>query len=159
MPKVEWVGALRLARFKGEVGIFPVDTISIEGMRRIGKIGTEALVSTRTARNIKQHRLAWALARKLVECVDTLHDDEDAMDYLKKKARHGHFYVDPLTGEAEFRVGSIAFASLSQEKFGAVFDRFVKVICEEIVPGLDEGDLKREVIEMCEGEWGRRFGR
>lgn len=158
MPKTEWAGMLRRSRFAGEAGVFPVDVIAIEGMRRIGKEGTQTLVSTRTPRNLKQHRLAWALAQKLVDCCDWLLDRDNAMDYLKKKAGHVKFYVLP-NSEVELRTLSIAWAALPQEQFTPIFDNMIKVICEQIVPGLNAEDLRREVLEMAGGELGRRAAR
>lgn len=159
MPRTEWSGMLRRAKFPGELGVFPTDVIAIEGMRRIGREGTQALIATRTPRNILQHRLIWALADKLTDCVDTLDDREQAMFLLKVKAKHGSWVMDPQSGELHFKVDSISFDALAQEEFDVLFERFVKIICQEIVPGLSSEDLKREVLDLAGGELGRRAAR
>lgn len=155
MPKIEWSAVKRPAKMAGEIGLFPADAMAAEELDRI-KDGAETLTSTKTPRNPRQHRLAWALAQKLAESVDTLHDRDDAMALLKIKARHVRWMSDPQTGSMWPVPQSISFASLSQEQFGRLFDRFVWIICNELVPGIDEDDLRREVLELVDGDAGRR---
>ena len=125
----------------------PVDQMSEEDLVRV-PLGLMVLVEIRTPRNIQQHRLAWALADKVAEACDFLHDRIDAMDWLKLKARHVRYIHNHHTGETQIIPKSIRFASLSQQAFNRVFNRMIYVTVTEIVPGLDEGALRSEIETM-----------
>jgi hypothetical protein len=109
------------------------------------------MVSLSSPRNPKQFALAWALATKVAEACDFLHDKEDGMDWLKIKARHVKMITDPRTGNVAIIPKSIAFASLSQDAFKRVLDRMIYVTVTEIVPGMDEGKLRAEISAMVAG--------
>ena len=125
----------------------PVDPISEEELQKI-PLNKDILVTFKTPRNLRQFRLAWALAHKVAEACDFLHDNEDAMDWLKIKARHVKFIQDPRTKQVAIVPKSIAFASLSQDAFKRVLDRMIYVTITEIIPGLKESDLRREIEKM-----------
>lgn len=140
----------RQARRPNEMGLFPVDDVSLDEMMKVPGEKT-SLVSAKAPRNPRHHALAWALATKLAEACDWLHDAEDAMTYLKVRARHVIWVTNPLTGEAIARPKSIAFGSLDQVHFARVFDRFVWIITRELLPGIEEGTLRAEILKMVEG--------
>lgn len=125
----------------------PVDPISEEDLQKV-PLAKDVLVTVRTPRNLRQFRMAWALAAKVAASCDFLHDSEDAMDWLKIKARHVKMIQDPRTQQVAIIPKSIAFASLSQDAFKRVLDRMVYVVCSDIVPGLDESSLRREIEDM-----------
>lgn len=118
--------------------------------------GKDLIVTVKAPRNPRQHRLAWALANKLSDCCDFLPDAESAMDYLKIKARHVKIVHDPRTGNAYIVPKSIAFASVDQTAFSRLFNRMVWVVCNEIVPGLDESALRNEIEAMVTGNTRQR---
>lgn len=126
----------------------PVDEVSADELSLV-PADKDVLVTLRSPRNPKQHRLAWALATKLAECCTYLHDREDAMDFLKIKSRHVKIVQNPGTGHVFLVPKSIAFASVDQAAFNRLFNRMVWVVCNEIVPGLDEGQLRDEIESMC----------
>ena len=125
----------------------PVDPISEEELQRV-PLNRDLLVTVKTPRNTRQFRLAWALAAKVAEACDFLHDSEDAMDWLKIKARHVKVIQNPKTNQVVIIPKSIAFASLGQDAFKRVFDRMVYVTVTEVIPGLDEGKLRAEISAM-----------
>lgn len=125
----------------------PVDPISDDELCKL-PLDKDLLVTVRSPRNLRQFRLAWALATKVAEACDFLHDREDAMDWLKIKARHVKYLQDPRTQQLAIVPKSIAFASLSQDAFKRVFDRMTYVTTTEIIPGLKESDLRREIEKM-----------
>lgn len=133
---------------RGKV-LVPADDIAAEEMARLPE-NKATLVTARVPRNPRHHRLAWALAQKLSEMVDGLHDREDAMTYLKIKARHVDYLTDPKTGAVYLLPKSINFASLDQTAFSRLWDRMTWVVCNEIVPGLDEDALQREILDMVD---------
>jgi hypothetical protein len=126
--------------------LVPVTEIDAEAIASIPE-GKDVFVTPKHRRNPKHHRLAWALAEKLSEMCD-FNDREDAMDFLKIKARHIKMIMDPRSGHVEIVPKSISFASLDQQAFSRIFNRMVWVICNEIVPGLEETALRREVEAM-----------
>lgn len=138
--------SVELALIKEPGRLVPVDEVSSDDLMAIPN-GTEVLVSPRMPRSLRQHRFVWALAQKLAENCAFLRDRQEAMDYLKVKAKHvrlvtapdGSFYVFPR---------SIAFASMSQVAFTQLLNKMIDVICGEILPGLEEQDLRNEVSEM-----------
>lgn len=136
---------MRKARGKLE----PVDQMSAEDLALL-PADKDLLVTAKAPRNIRHHRLAWALAQKLADACDFLHDREDAMNYLKIKARHVKIVQD---GERVYLIPkSIAFASLRQDGFARLFNRMIWIVCNDILPGVAESDLRREIEEMCFGE-------
>lgn len=128
----------------------PVDPMSEEDMDHL-PADRDLLVSAKAPRNLRQHRLAWALAQKLAEACDYLHDREDAMDYLKIRAKHVRMIAEP-SGKVHLIPRSIAFGSVDQVKFSRLFNRMVWVVCNEILPGLDEGALRAEIEAMVSGQ-------
>lgn len=144
-----------LVMVKRDGGLFPADMLSIERFEKM-KTGAEALVHAKTPRNVRHHRLAWVLAEELANCCDFLFDREDAMEYLKLKSRHVDWLTDHQTGKVYPRTRSIAFASLSQEKFDTIFNRFVWVACNVIVPDLEEQALRDRIHQIVDGEPQRR---
>ena len=127
--------------------LVPVDEVAAEEVRLIPTT-QDVLVTVKTPRNVRQFKLAWALAQKVSEAVDFLHDREDAMDWLKIKARHVRMLQNPRTKQVLIIPKSIAFASLGQDAFARVFNRMVWITCNEIIPGLEEGSLRAELEAM-----------
>lgn len=124
-----------------------VDAVSADEFSRVSAT-KELLVTIKAPRNPRQHRLAWALAQKIAEACDFLFDADDAMNWLKIKARHVRMIHDPRTGQVAIVPKSIAFASADQATFSRIFNRMVYVTCTEIIPGLDESALRAEIEAM-----------
>lgn len=131
--------------------LVPVDEVSAEEIRLIPTT-QDLLVTVKTPRNLRQFRLAWALAQKVSEAVDFLQDRDDAMAWLKIKARHVNMLQNPHTNQVAIIPKSIAFASLGQDAFARIFNRMVYVTCTEIIPGLKDGDLRAELELMVGGD-------
>lgn len=124
-----------------------VDAVSDEELRNAVKDNQEVMVTVRAPRNMRQHKLAWALARKIADACD-FHDHQDAMDFLKIKARHVSYLVDPKTGEIYIRPRSISFGSCQQAVFNRILNRMIWAVVTDIVPGLDESLLRDEIEDM-----------
>lgn len=138
-----------------ERALVPADDDALEMLARI-PIGTKCLVSIVVPRNLRQHRLAWVLATRIAEAMD-LEDKEAGMDLLKISARHVRWITNPLTGEIWPRPLSIDFGSLDQIEFDRIFRRMVFAVTHNILPGVRESDLKREIEEMLrDRRWDRR---
>lgn len=98
-------------------------------------------------RSLRQHRLYWALMTKVAENTDEGWTAEDA-SYLMKIAT-GHF--DLLTdrkGNTYQRPLSISFAAMKQEDFQPFMDKCIRIVCERVIPGVSEADLRNELEMM-----------
>jgi len=124
-----------------------VDEVSAQQLRAAAKEGADVLVVVRSRRNPDQHRFAWALASKVAEACGFF-DPEDAMDFLKIKARHVRYVTDPRTGQIHLVPKSINFASCTQAEFSRLINRMVWLVCSEILPGISEEELRAEVEAM-----------
>jgi hypothetical protein len=143
----ELIMAKRAAGRVGELGLFVTQFVSEDDFREL-PFGHDLLVTARTARNPAQLARAWVLAQKIADACDWLGDKETAMEWLKLKARHAKMLVDPGTGEIALVPKSIAFASLDQQAFSRLFDRFIYVTCNEIIPGVEQKALRKAIEEM-----------
>ena len=124
--------------------LVPVDAVSADILNEV-PTNTGVMVTVRVPRNLRQFRLAWALADIVSKSVDFLPDRETAMDWLKIKARHVRMIHDPIRNVTAIVPKSIAFASLDQVGFRRVLDRMIYVTTTEIIPGLEEGALRAEL--------------
>ena len=127
--------------------LVPADAVSAEMMEEI-PLNTGLMVEVRVPRNIRQFKLAWALASIVSKSTDYLPDRETAMSWLKIKSRHVRMIVDPKTGEVAIVPKSISFAALDQTGFARVLNRMVYVTITDIIPGMNEGDLRAELEKI-----------
>lgn len=124
--------------------LVPADQVAAEMLGEV-PANTGVMVTVKVPRNLRQFRLAWALADIVSKSVDWLHDRESAMDWLKIKARHVRMITDPLRGTVAIVPKSISFASLDQAGFARVLNRMIYVTTTEIIPGLEENSLRAEL--------------
>lgn len=132
--------------------LVPVDEIAADELRLAAKDGSDVMVEVRTRRSIRQHRYAWALAQKVADSCEHVHDRADAMEMLKIAARHVRWVVDWRTGEMHAIPKSIAFASCTQAQFSRLMDRFVFIVLRDILPGVEESTLRAEIEAMVTGD-------
>ena len=124
--------------------LVPTDAVAAEMLAEI-PLSTGVMVEIRVPRNIKAFRLAWVLAEIVSQSCDWLIDRETAMDHLKIKARHVRIIHDPVRNTTAIVPKSISFASLSQAGFKRVFDRMINAVITEIIPGMNETELRAEL--------------
>lgn len=124
--------------------LVPVDAVAAEMLAEV-PTNTGVMVTVKVPRNLRQFRLAWALADIVSKSVDWLPDRESSMDWLKIKARHVRMIHDPLRNVTAIVPKSIAFASLDQAGFARVLNRMIYVTTTEIIPGLEENILRAEL--------------
>ena len=98
-------------------------------------------------RNVKHHRLYWALCHLVAENMDGV-TAETVSDVLKIRTGHANV-VRTIKGEVA-SPKSISFAAMDQTAFDAFFQDALRVVCDEVIPGLDSADLEREVKELIE---------
>jgi hypothetical protein len=124
--------------------LVPIDQIAADMLGEV-PTSTGVMVTIKVPRNLRQFRLAWALADIVSKSCDWLADRESAMDWLKIKSRHVRMIQDPLRGTIAIVPKSISFASLDQAGFARVLNRMIYITTTEIIPGLEEGALRAEL--------------
>lgn len=128
--------------------LLPVDEHSAEDLIRV-PADRDVLVKIVSQRNMKLLRFLWALAGKVADACDWLHDKDDAMDELKIRARHVKYLVNPTTGEV--RIVPKSLSKIDGAALNRLANRMVYVVCRDIVPGLDESALRAEIVSMIAG--------
>src|SRR5215467_6103353 len=126
------------------------DEISAEDFALVPN-NQDLFVTIKTHRSPKQHRFAWALAKKVSDSCEWLEDKDDAMTWLKMKAKHVKVIIDKRTGEVVLKPKSIAFASLPQDQFSRLMNRFIWIVVNDVIPEMDESTLRNEILEMVGG--------
>mgnify|MGYP000043799597 CR=1 FL=1 len=95
-------------------------------------------------RNVRMHRLYWALCGAVAEQLDR---PAELISSLIK-IRCGHVdVVKTAQGIVEIPK-SISFAKMSQTDFREFFERAIEVVCSDILPGVNSEDLNARVNEM-----------
>src|SRR5215469_15397985 len=133
----------RHALHKGEIGLFPVDQIADEEVQRMPDDGAPMWADITAPKNIRLMRLLWAIASKLAQG-GVYHDKDSAMEDLKIRARHARFAIE--NGQTVIVPRSLS--GLSRAALGRLADRFVWIICSEILPGMDESEFRAELEDM-----------
>lgn len=107
------------------------------------------LVDIKPRRNVKHHRLFFAMLSKV-------HDNLDrriSMDALKDIAVIGAGHVEAVkTRHGIVQLPkSISFASMDQDEFSEFFERAVDFLCNEVCLNMKAEQLRDELLEMANG--------
>lgn len=130
---------------RGKV-LAPFDTFSEDALSKLPE-GKIVLANVSTPRNVKQHRLFFAVLKIVVENNETWGDVSSLKDAILVALK----YVDAgttLKGQMFFVPKSISFGSMTQEDFDTFFQKAMALITGEIIPGMDEQSLMEEVEDM-----------
>ena len=136
----------RLLIFRRSLGALqPTDDLSRAALASI-QLGECVALQFRRPRNLEQHRLFWALIQKVWENQEHYATPEHVCTAFK--------FACGLTDKIRTKRGeieiprSISFAKMDQVAFGEFFKRAVDFLCAEVVPGMNNADLEREILEM-----------
>ena len=124
-----------------------VDDAAAEDLAHVPH-GKDVLIGVKVERNMVQFRKLWALAQKLSEACDFLHDKDEAMDFILIGCKHVRWVANPRTGLVFPVAKSISGPALEGDKFTRLYKRALWFICNEVLPGLDEGALRDEIEKM-----------
>lgn len=127
----------------------PADDAGHEALRKLGN-GELVSVVVKKSRNIKHHRMFWAL-------MTIVHDNMDGERYptvedltaAVKIASGLRTRIELPNGEVGFIPGSIAFHKMDQTAFSEFYNRVCDLICKHFLPGVDSDALREEVEIMC----------
>lgn len=106
-----------------------------------------AKLTNASKRSLLQNRFYWGLLGKVVDNSDHYRNSMGLHFFLK--VRLG--YVEEVqfhNGQMVTRVASTAFDRMDSEDFRHYVDASIRVICEEIIPGMESARLVHEVESM-----------
>ena len=129
-------------------GMFPIDEVGAELLENINQgVDVKAVVSQ--PRNPGHHRKFWKLITKVQAQIPDRYPSPKSLESAlciatgrtkimgrKKVDGEVHVFVEPA---------SISYASMSQNEFEPFYSRCMEIICRDIMPGLDDDDLAREL--------------
>lgn len=130
-------------------GLSADDDAATSVLRKI-KVGDVVRVEVRRPRNLRAHRRFFALVNLVYTNSEKFPSPDVARRVLTCRAGHALPYIIESTGEVLLIPESISFANMDQDEFDAFWQRVVKVVCEEILPGVTEADIEAEILS-CVG--------
>lgn len=129
-------------------GLRPVNSIAEDKLAHI-KFGDVVAVDVRKPRCLGHHRLYWGLCDLVAKNMDGNFSAEVVSDVIK--LRTGHVTVVKTRKGEVFLPKSISFAAMDQCSFNEFFDRAIKVVVADILPGIDSDTLRAEVETIIGG--------
>lgn len=126
----------------------PADDLGEAALRKIGH-GEVLSVEIKRPRNVKHHRMFWALMGLVHDNLD--HDRYPTVEDLVaavKIAAGLRTRIELPNGDIGFIPGSIAFHKMDQDEFSKFYDRVCDLIAKYFLPGVNTDDLRREVEIM-----------
>jgi hypothetical protein len=137
-----------MTKFFAAKNLHSLRAIDPDGEAIISKIGQGEIVQLeiKRPRNIKHHRMYWALVTLVHENLDgeRYKTPDDFHAALKVAAGIGTRIVLP-NNEIVMIPGSIAFHKMDQTAFDAFYDKVCDLIATHFLPGVTSKELKNEV--------------
>jgi hypothetical protein len=124
------------------------DDLALRGVR----IGTLVQVEVVRPRNLKHHRLYWAMIGRIADAIDE--PRQAVHDHLCIVT--GHYYELRVKGGIRLYPKSVSFASMDQAAFREHFDRCCRAICEEWLPHMTGPQLRKDVLQMMGISWKQK---
>lgn len=127
----------------------PADEAGADALRKVAN-GELVSIEIKRPRNIKHHRMFWALMSIVWDNMD--HERYPSVEDLTsaiKIAAGLRTRIELPNGEVGFIPGSIAFHKMDQIAFSEFYNRVCDLICKHFLPGVDNDALKEEVEIMC----------
>lgn len=124
----------------------PENAAAVAAVEKIAN-GATVKVSISQPRNMKHHRLFWALMRLVWENQEHYENVDHMVVALKVALGHCDTVITKDGGTA-YIPKSISFAKMDQTAFNEFWDRCLHLICKYFLPGADREELTREVYRM-----------
>lgn len=139
----------RRALFHGEVGLFPTSEMASEDLALFG-MNTEVMAVLSQERRIEALRKLWLFVWKAQQNTDFWIDKDHAMEWFKVQAGYVKPGRDPDTKEWNPRRPK-SLKRINDEELALLTSRVEDLIVNEVLPGVDRADLRREIEEMLRG--------
>lgn len=142
--------------FHPKIGAFLIPT-SQEGRDQIAalKADKEVMVHIHAARNPRHHRMFFALLNKVIEGGAWDGDTDSLIDAVKLATGHVDRFVT-RDGQLAYKMKSIKYESMPQDKFNRFFDRAVFYVSTNLLCNEDWQALRNEICDMVDGDLGRQ---
>lgn len=126
-------------------GLYPTGRLSADAVAKLS--GKECVCEVSRPRNLAHHRKLWALAAL---CADhSQFTAEQVVDIFK--LRTGLTTQSQLAdGTIVQHPGSISFAKMGQDEFEEWYERVLRVVATDILPGVTREDVARELRGFLE---------
>jgi hypothetical protein len=141
--------AIDVLMVKEKGRLVPADSLSAEAIASIGD--KEYVTATiRRPRNPAHHRKLWALLTVVFEAQSVFATTYDLLNAIKIAT--GLFDTGrTVEGIPWVAPGSIAFASMDQNRFEEWYRKAVDVILTKIIPNTQKADLEQQVHAILAG--------
>ena len=135
-----------LLRAASGEAMFAYDHTSADYLAKL-KPGEIVRAEIRRCRNPRQHRLYWALIGAIFPQQSAWATQEQLHNAIKCAV--GYCDTFRLTDDRIMTSPkSIAFGNMPQDEWEQFFDKVIALVCERIIPGLQDKDLRQQVEEM-----------
>lgn len=126
------------------------DDAAREYLRKV-KLGDVVKCEVIRPRSVKYHRRFFGMLNTVWQACGDWQTVDELLVELKFRAGlvDRQQVIDKATGEVLAEIikpRSISFAAMSDDQFREFVDRCIKIICETMVPGLDDSVLRDEVL-------------
>lgn len=138
-----------LTMFKSGEALMAADQDAVNALKAIPQ-GAHLTVKVSVPRNIRQHRLLFALLHIVFEAQPEprrFPTIESLLDAIKLATGHVREVRD-LHGRTHIVPDSIGFGRMDQVAFQQWFDAAKNVILDKILPGVQKSDLERQVMDL-----------
>ena len=125
--------------------LVPADDEAVRTVAEVAKRNRGALVHIHVPRNIRQHRLYWALMHKICDAGAWDGPPKTLSDWVKIKIGHVTTGVNLTRGEMIVSPKSIGFAAMPQNDFNEFFQKAIQVICERLLDNANADELRRQI--------------
>lgn len=126
----------------------PSDAAGEDALRKLGN-GQLVEVEIKRPRNIKFHRMYWALVTLVWDNIDLYrYPTAEDLHAAIKIAAGLRTRIELPDGTIGFIPGSIAFHKMDETEFSAFFDRVCELIAKHFLPGVTNEELRQEVAGM-----------
>lgn len=136
---------MKMTVTKSGRGFLPADEHSADVFSRIPP-NTTIVISGKVPRNAKQLAAIHILLRRVADN----HPNFVSVEALKRELKIRSRMFDPIVGangQLYYVMRSIAFEDMDQAEFAAVWQQWRYIIATDILPGLSDADLAREILE------------
>jgi len=123
-------------------GLFPASEDAESYMKKVGQ-GEEVLCEVVRPRNIKFHRKFFKMCALIAENAPGNYTAREIAGLLE--LRTGHVRTVKAKGKIYQWPEEINFAAMDEVEFEKLVDDCTKYVYEEIIPGLEPSDFKREL--------------
>lgn len=131
---------------KTSSGFVPLDDIGQEYWDSLG-LGDVIKCKVSKPRNYKFLQKYWACVRLVFKNQRYFPSQEVLHGAIKQATGYATTY-EFKNGQTYTHIGSISFAKMDEVEFEIFYKTAIRFICENVIPGLKEEDLVRELLSF-----------